>query len=77
MPFFQALGLGVVIIVLQVLTPVIFTEIESTAVAFLVGARTSAEIATDLAASVGHAEVSPSASRPLSLPRAAQVRPME
>ena len=71
MPFLQALGLGVAIIVLKLLTPVLFTEIEHTAILFLKGAQTSASVATDLAASVGHVEISQS---PLVLPRAPQIR---
>lgn len=72
MPFFQALGLGVAIIVLKLLTPVLFGEVETTAILFLKGAQTSALVATDLAASVGHIEVDNES--PLVLPRAPQIR---
>jgi len=72
MPFFQALGLGVAIIVLKLLTPVLFTEIETTAILFLRGAQTSASAATELAASVGTIEVDNES--PLVLPRAPQIR---
>ncbi|MDB5264818.1 MAG: hypothetical protein JWN64_389 [Parcubacteria group bacterium] len=53
MPVLKALGLGVVIIVLKVLTPQIFSELQGTAIAFLHGAHVSADMATDLAASAG------------------------
>ncbi|HYE23413.1 MAG TPA: hypothetical protein VEA92_03150 [Candidatus Paceibacterota bacterium] len=72
MPFFQALGLGVAIIVLKLLTPVLFSEIEATAILFLRGAQTSATAATELAASVGQVRVDNES--PLVLPRAPQIR---
>jgi hypothetical protein len=50
-PVFQAIGLGIAIIVLKVLTPQVFGAIERTALAFLEGATVSAEVATDVAAS--------------------------
>ena len=71
MPFLQALGLGVAIIVLKLLTPVLFTEIEETALLFLNGAQVSVGVATDLAASAGSAQIS---NKPLVLPKAPQVR---
>ena len=57
MPLLQAFGLGVAIIVLKLLTPVLFGEIETTAILFLRGAQTSASVATELAASVGTIEI--------------------
>lgn len=71
MAFTQALGLGVAIIVLKLLTPVLFAELETTAILFLDGAQVSAKTATGLAASVGDIHV---VNRPLELPRAPQVR---
>ena len=72
MPFFQAIGLGVAIIVLKLLTPVLFSEMETTAILFLKGAQTGARAATELSASVGHVRVDTES--PLVLPRAPQVR---
>lgn len=57
MPLLSALGLGVAILVLQGLTPVLFREIEHTAILFLRGAQTSASVATDLAASAGSVRI--------------------
>lgn len=74
MPVFSALGLGIAIIVLKLLVPVVFSHIESTAIAFLSGAETSATIATDLAASAGTIQTRPSflpsATPPFPLPQA-------
>ena len=55
MSIFQALGLGVLIIVLQSLVPTVLTQLESTALAFLRGAEVSALAATSLAASASFA----------------------
>ncbi len=53
MSLFQAIGLGVLILVLKFLVPTIFTEVEATVIAFLHGARISADVAANLAASAG------------------------
>lgn len=53
MPIFQAIGLGILILVLKFLVPPIFAQLESTILAFLHGAEISATIATQLAASAG------------------------
>ncbi|KND47152.1 MAG: hypothetical protein AB199_01830 [Parcubacteria bacterium C7867-004] len=53
MPILQAIGLGVLIIVLKFLAPAVLSEGEKTVVAFLHGAFVSATVATDLAASAG------------------------
>lgn len=71
MPLLSALGLGVAILVLQSLTPVLFKEMEHTAILFLRGAQVSASAATDLAASAGSATLT---TRPMKLPQAPQVR---
>ena len=71
MPFTHAVGLGVAIIVLKLLTPELFAEIHTTAVMFLDGAQVSARAATDLAASAGHIEFN---NRPPILPQAPQIR---
>jgi len=72
MPLLQAFGLGVAIIVLKLLTPVLFTEIETTAILFLKGAQTSASVATELAASVGTIEVDNT--RAFVLPKTPQIK---
>ena len=53
MPIFKAIGLGVFILILQFLVPALFEELEATVIAFLHGARISAEAASSLAASAG------------------------
>lgn len=55
MSIFQALGLGVLILILQSLAPAVLTQIESTTLAFLRGAEVSAVAATSLAASASFA----------------------
>lgn len=51
MPINKAIGLGISIIVLKILLPDVLVQIEETAIAFLGGAKISADVATDLAAS--------------------------
>jgi hypothetical protein len=53
MPIFQAIGLGILILVLKWLVPAIFVALQTTILAFLHGATVSADIATQLAASAG------------------------
>jgi hypothetical protein len=73
MPIFQSIGLAVLIIVLKFLVPAIWSELEATVIAFLHGARISADIASGIAASAGSAHVG---SIPLSaLPHAPLPRP--
>jgi len=68
----RAIGLGVLIIVLRFLAPQVLSEAEAVALAFLKGARISAAVATDLAASAGHARIS---DEPFELPRIPDTRP--
>ncbi len=49
MPIFQAIGLGILISVLQSQTPAVLHQAESTALAFLRGAEVSATAATSMA----------------------------
>lgn len=72
MAFTKAIGLGIGIIVLKLLLPAVLTEIEQTAIAFLHGARVSATVATDLAASAGSVRFS---NEPFELPRIPETRP--
>ncbi len=51
MPIFSAFGLAVLIVVLKILVPVIFGQLEQTILAFLHGAQISALVASQLAAS--------------------------
>ncbi|HWH07116.1 MAG TPA: hypothetical protein VNU47_01140 [Candidatus Paceibacterota bacterium] len=67
----QALGLGVGIIVLKLLTPALFSELETTAILFLDGAQVSAQTATSLAASVGDIRIT---HQPLVLPKGPEIR---
>jgi len=71
MPLFQAIGLGVCIIVLKILLPGVLSEIEDTAIAFLQGAQVTAGVATDLAASAGDIRFN---NEPFVLPRVPDTR---
>jgi len=71
MPFFQAIGLGICILVLKFLVPTVLTEAEATAIAFLKGAQVSASVATDLAASAGSI---PLTNEPFILPHVTPIR---
>ena len=73
MPISRALGLGLAILVLKALAPAIMTHIESTAIAFLSGAETSAQTATSLAASASSFQLEQSPRR-LMLPQAPQIQ---
>jgi len=53
MPIFGALGLGVTIIVLKVLTPEIFSALENVVLTFLHGAQVALDAASQLAAVAG------------------------
>ena len=76
MPIFQALGLGILILVLQSLAPTVLYQTESTLLAFLRSAELSANMATSLVASVGSTEPLrlPSALPDFPLPQVSQVR---
>lgn len=69
----RALGLGIAILVLKAFAPAIMTEIETTAVAFLRGASSSATVAASLASQVEEIELS-GTTRQFSLPQAPQIR---
>jgi hypothetical protein len=78
MPLFQALGLGVLILVLQSSLPRVLTQAEATSLAFLRGAEVSAVAATNMAAaatSLSHMERPglPRALPDFPLPQASQV----
>lgn len=64
----RALGLGIAILVLKAFAPAIMTQIENTAVAFLTGAATSAQVAASLASRAEHIQL-PDTSQPIKLPR--------
>jgi hypothetical protein len=51
---FKALGLGMMIIVLEYLVPTVFSEIVKTAIAFLQGAQISISAASQLASAASH-----------------------
>lgn len=55
MPIFRVFGLGLLILMLGWLVPEVLAELRATAVAFLTGARVSAEVATQIAGSAGTA----------------------
>ncbi|MBU2194815.1 hypothetical protein KJ894_02705 [Patescibacteria group bacterium] len=70
MPIFQAIGLGVCILVLKLLVPQILTEVEHTAIVFLKGAQLSAVVATDLVAGASAIQFS---QEPFALPHATPI----
>ncbi len=51
MAMFKAIGLGILILVLQFLAPAVFTQAQATTIAILRGAEVSANAASNLAAS--------------------------
>ena len=61
----KAIGLGISIIVLKILLPDVLLQIEETAIAFLGGAKMSADVATNLVASVESARFT---TEPFTLP---------
>lgn len=67
----KALGLGIGIIVLKLLVPEIFSHLEAVIISFLQGAQISATVASDLAASVGSAEL---IHEPFALPTVPEIR---
>lgn len=79
MPIFKALGLGILLLVLQCFLPAVLHQAEATILAFLRGAEVSANQATNLAASVGTLSTSgtlrlPQATPDFPLPQATQIR---
>ncbi len=66
----NAIGLGILIIVLRFLAPLVLSEGEKTVIAFLRGATVSATVATDLAASAGSIPLS---HEPFVLPQATPI----
>ncbi|KND50471.1 MAG: hypothetical protein AB202_02335 [Parcubacteria bacterium C7867-007] len=74
MPIFRALGLGILILILQLLVPTIFLQLQSTIIAFLNAAEISATVGSQLAGSAGSISGTiPGSSDPLTLPRATNI----
>jgi hypothetical protein len=71
MSIWNAIGLGVLIIVLRLLAPTVLTQGESTAVSFLKGAEVSAQVASSYAAQA--AALGTPATPPFALPQARQI----
>lgn len=70
MPLFRAFGLGVTLLILQLLVPPVFSQLEDTAIAFLKAGQISANVGSQIAGSAGALEFS---NTPLALPRAANI----
>ena len=68
MPIFKAIGLGILILVLQSSLPKVLHQAETTALAFLHGAEVSATAATNLAASASSLTTSGTLRMPRALP---------
>ena len=68
MPIFRAFGLGIAILILQLLVPVIFSQLQDTIIAFLKAGEVSANVGSQIAGSAGALQFS-SFNAPPSLPR--------
>lgn len=73
MPIFRAFGLGIAILMLQLLVPVIFSQLQDTIIAFLKAGEISANVGSQIAATAGALPFSSSGSAPPSLPRVANI----
>ncbi len=72
MSIFRALGLGVTILVLQLLVPVIFSQLQNTIIAFLKAGEVSAIVGSQIAGSAGAIQFS-NLNTPPALPRVANI----
>ena len=72
MSVWNAIGIGVLIVLLRLLAPAVLTQGESTAVSFLKGAEVSANVASSYAAS--SAALGRPSVPPFSLPQARTVQ---
>lgn len=68
MPIFKAIGLGILILVLQTSAPKVLHQLETTTLAFLLGAEISANAATNLAASTSSLTLPGTLRMPRALP---------
>jgi hypothetical protein len=70
MPIFRAFGLGIAILILQLLVPLIFSQLQDTIIAFLEAGEISAHVGSQIAGSAGALQFS---HEPLALPRTADI----
>ena len=70
MSVFRALGFGMCILVLQLMIPLIFAQLESTIIAFLRAGEISANVGSQIAGTSGSLSHPP---EPLVLPRTATI----
>ncbi|KND49337.1 MAG: hypothetical protein AB203_02980 [Parcubacteria bacterium C7867-008] len=70
MPIFRAFGLGITILILQLLVPTIFSQLQDTIIAFLNAAEISAYVGSQIAGSAGTIQ---SSRTPLTLPSATNI----
>lgn len=73
MSVWDAIGLGVLILVLKLLVPTVLTQGIATTISFLHGAEVSANVATGYAESAS--KLGSPATPPFSLPQARQITP--
>lgn len=73
MSLFRAVGLGATILVLQLLVPTIFSQLQTTIVAFLKAGEISANVGSQLAGSAGALQFSNSGSPP-AFPHVSNIR---
>ncbi|MDB5265695.1 MAG: hypothetical protein JWM39_408 [Parcubacteria group bacterium] len=72
MSIFRAFGLGVTILILQLLVPVIFSQLQNTIVAFLKAGEVSANVGSQIAGAASAIQFSGMNAEP-SLPRVANI----
>jgi hypothetical protein len=70
MPIFRAFGLGITILILQLLVPLIFSQLQNTIIAFLQAGEISAHVGSQIAGSAGALQFS---SAPPTLPRVSNI----
>ncbi|HEV7121741.1 MAG TPA: hypothetical protein VGN56_02870 [Candidatus Paceibacterota bacterium] len=72
MPIFRAFGLGITILILQLLVPVIFSQLQNTIIAFLKAGEVSANVGSQIAGSAAAIQFS-GLNAPPALPRVANI----
>lgn len=70
MPIFRAFGLGITILILQLLVPSIFSQLQKTIISFLQAGEVSAHVGSQIAGSAGALQFS---DEPLALPSAINI----
>lgn len=72
MPIFRAFGLGITILILQLLVPIIFSQLQDTIIAFLKAGEVSANVGSQIAGTAGAIQFS-NLNVPPTLPRVSNI----